>query len=144
MGLHVTFTTIENNKKTVSTLADSDEEIATANLQINGARLVQIVDLVRGENAQHYGRMNRRKIISFETTRLHNSIQEAATFALDHEDSCGWQGTLMIQITDENGGSVVRYMSDAVIDTIDLIALRGCTTRWRYIIRGATFGKAKQ
>lgn len=82
-------------------------------LRINGQRVVQSVEFLRGDATQQIARGNRTTSISFTVTRGHNTIQDAERFCLEHELDVPDSG--LITLVAGTGGTVVsRYLTGCV------------------------------
>ena len=102
------------------------------NLRISQARGIQQADVVRGTFGEQWARGNIRNTITFEVTRLHDSLRGSSQFVLDHPQSLPESGLLILaEVTPE--GTSRRFIEDAVLANIECLRQTGQTTEWAYV-----------
>lgn len=142
MGLKVTITSGTGTSKKTAELVDSPDPLPSYNFTLNGQRVLQVVDLFRASSIRVYGRGNRRVSISFEVTRHHDSILDAVEFIIDHEADVPEEGTAVFDFTDDDGGSMSRWMEYCGVESVQCVQHIGTTTRWAYSLIGSTLLKS--
>lgn len=106
---------------------------SVAGLQISHERKTQLTEFVRGAWGGAIPRGNWRHVIRFAVTRLHANIETAEAFTLSHAESLPDQGTLRMEAVD---GTTKRWISDAVLLSVELLEYIGATTRFAYTLTG--------
>lgn len=104
-------------------------------LRINGRPLVQEAQFLRAEKVKMFARGNRKTIVSFTVKRLHNNVQAAQVFMIQHYNSLPSDGTVRFKLINDSGGSQDLTMVDSVLGTIQYWHV-GKTTFFRYSIEG--------
>ena len=105
------------------------------NLRVSHARGIQQADIVRAEYGEQWARGNIRNTITFEVTRIHDSLQAASRFVLDHAGTLPATGLLVFaEVTPE--GTTRRFIEDAVLANVECIRQTGTTTEWAYVYLG--------
>ena len=115
-----------------TTLAAGDREAASG-FSVQHVRAVQVADYVRGTFGGAWARGNKRNAISFAVSRVHADLETAMEFVLDHPDSLPTSGLLTIET---NAGTGDRWIDNAVLQSVDLVAYAGTTTVHRYSLIG--------
>jgi hypothetical protein len=106
----------------------------------NGTRLIQEARYLRAEDVQVFDRRNKQTRISFSVTRYHSTTDAAEAFAVQHFDDIPGRAHITIEIQREGGGTILRYLRNAVILSVDS-TLHGRTTRHTYQITGGAILK---
>lgn len=105
-----------------------------ANFRLSTAWSVQFVELVRSRFSDQFTRENIRHEITFNVTRLHESIQAAMKFILDHAETLPASGVLSFLTT--GSGASRRWINRATLLRADCIQQVGMTTIWSYQLAG--------
>ena len=116
-------------------LATDASPARVRNFRIEAERSVQENRLLRAATAQFQNRANYRTRVSFEVVRNHASVREAETFLLGHGQDLPATGLAVFTGVNDAGAATTRYLSNAVIESLDGSGA-GTTTRHRYVLRG--------
>ena len=104
-------------------------------LRINGRPLVQEAQFLRAQKIKMFARGNRKTTVSFTVKRLHDSIQAAQVFMIQHYNLLPSEGTLRLKMISDSGGAQNLTMEDSVLGAV-LYWHVGKTTFFRYSIEG--------
>lgn len=107
-----------------------------ADLTINGQRLIDEAEFCRAESPDFYDRGNERTIVEFNVWRLHETLEEADIFMLDHAKNIPAVADVTLQIEDADGSVVgSRFIKQASCQSVDR-RQKGVSTYCRYRIVG--------
>jgi hypothetical protein len=117
----------------VAVLNNSD--LALADLQVNGERMLDVQGLVRAEFVTVFDRRNRKKTITFNTQQEHEGIAKAMMHAFDHDQTVPAIGLVEFHVSDGQF-EFKRWMKNAGIDAVEIPRHLGVRTWQRYRIIG--------
>lgn len=109
-----------NIKITIGAFEVCTFDDALNNFKINGQRISEAVELPRADAISVLDRKNVRTTISFDVTRLHDTIEEAIEFLLMHNvglNEAGAIGRFTITSRDENGAETERFLDSAIVES---------------------------
>lgn len=111
------------------------EHSSVSDFRVNGEIVTQENRFLRAAAASFVDRLNLATTISFGTSRLFASADEAEAWALDYDATAARTGTLVMVSQMAGGGLKYRYMAGAVIRPPER-EVTGCTVRLRYTAQG--------
>lgn len=106
--------------------------LAVSGLRLDQVRSVQTADYIGAAFSAAFPRGNKRHTVSFQVTRIHASIADAQRFVFDHPATVPESGLLYM----EPAAGVGRWIEDAVVVEVSLVALTGLTSQWSYTLIG--------
>lgn len=101
----------------------------------NAEQLFDIVPLLRAANTKQFDRKNQTNTLTFSTTRLFDTVDDADIFQLDYEDNYPLTGIIMLESPVAGGGVLRRYMANSVMQ-IPEMEPTGLTLKLNYQIIG--------
>ena len=128
----------QNNSQSFDLIAGLSGSEFDEEFKINGQKLVQVCEFLRGENAKPAGRGNRKTTISWTATKEHSSLHDAEAFLLEHETTIPEEGTLVCIA--EGSGQSSYELSNAELQSHDGSRI-GVTTIHKYIFIGGKFSR---
>ena len=113
-----------------------------ADWSVTQQRVVQTTNPVRARTTKSLPREDRRTDVSFKVTRLHDSVQDAEEFVIDHPSAVPSNGTLVVTADSQTGAWGKRSMPDCCIQNV---AMRhtGKTSVATYSLTGGEFVTTK-
>jgi hypothetical protein len=109
-----------------------DGQMSPASLVLDGSRVIQVDELVRGGHLSIIDRQNKATRISFSVNREHASYSAAQQFCVEHNDALPGTGELLIEMRKDNGGLVSRVCKNAGLQSVRSVH-RGCRTETAYV-----------
>jgi hypothetical protein len=101
------------------------------------ARLVQDSRPIGASSAKTIDRSNLATVRVFRVAKLHADLATAQGYTCTHgEAALGATGAITFQV---DPGGTTYTLSDAVLESADLVEWIGLTTIWQYRIRGGVF-----
>lgn len=97
-------------------LAGAKPEENPKDFRLNGQRVIQIAQFLRGETSEPIARGNTTCHITFSVTRNHGSIDAAEKFVLEHDLDVPDNGVL----TMEAGAQAKRYAAKCVVTGLEI------------------------
>jgi hypothetical protein len=104
-----------------------------ANLKVREARVSQVVEFFRSNNAGVFDRLNRRVRLVFDVTRSWPTVDAAQNFLLQHSQLMPASGTVTATGEGDAGGFPLFFLPSAAIQIVEG-AHFGATTRHHYQI----------
>lgn len=86
-------------------------------LDITATRQTQTDQPIRGTSSVQTARGNRRTEVTFQTSILQASISASQQFCLDYDSTVPLSGQVVIT-TETEGGTAVRYINNATVDSV--------------------------
>jgi hypothetical protein len=108
-------------------------------IQLSGgtSRLVQDSKPIGAASSKAINRANLAKVRTFQVQKSHADMAAAQAYCCTHEETVlADTGSITFQV--DPGGSSYT-LSDAVVESVELIDWTGLSTIWQYTIRGGVF-----
>ena len=100
-------------------------------------RLVQDSRPIGAASAKCIDRANLAKIRTFRVLKIHADLATAQAYTCTHEEAVlGATGSVTFQV---DPGGTTYTLSDAVVESVELVSWVGLSTIWQYRIRGGIF-----
>ena len=100
-------------------------------------RLVQDSRPIGAASAKSIDRANLAKVRTFKVLKNHADIATAQAYTCTHEEAVlAASGSITFQV---DPGGTTYTLSDAVVESVELITWEGTSTLWQYRIRGGIF-----
>jgi hypothetical protein len=100
-------------------------------------RLVQDSRPIGAASATSSDRANLAKVRTFKVLKNHADIATAQAYCCTHEEAVlAASGSITFQV---DPGGTTYTLSDAVVESVELITWEGTSTLWQYRIRGGIF-----
>ena len=116
-------------------LKTGDEDFSFSGLRIASTRSSQTGRYLRAAGVKKFDRGNVETIIGLTVTQLHDAIEDAEVFLMEHELDVPNVANVTISAVALSGARIRRYLQNASVDVID-IAMMGKTTMTTYRISG--------
>lgn len=119
-------------------LADADLALGYAGplaLILNGTQLYDEADFFRAAAPTFFPRGNIQTRLQFQVTRIFATLRQAQAFALQHWGSIPRSGLVTVTAGD-GSSSQTLYLRNAIVDSAQVLSVRGVAVAVQYIIRG--------
>lgn len=123
------------------TLASGGKQ-SPQNLRINGQRVVQIAEYPRATSAEPFARKNHRTTVTFTVTQEYSDLDVAGAAVVEAHGVSYERGSLLIIAQGQAGTSANRWVTKAVIQTID-VQQRGIAVDKSYTIIGGAISTSE-
>jgi hypothetical protein len=101
------------------------------------ARLVQDSRPIGAASAKAINRANLAKTRTFKVAKVHADLATAQAYTCTHEEAVlADTGSITFQV---DPGGTTYTLSDAVVESVELIEWNGLGTIWLYTIKGGIF-----
>jgi hypothetical protein len=100
-------------------------------------RLLQDSRPIGAASAKVFDRANLAKIRTFRVVKTHADLAAAQAYTCTHEETVlAATGAITFQV---DPGGTTYTLSDAAVESVELVSWIGLTTIWQYRIRGGIF-----
>jgi hypothetical protein len=100
-------------------------------------RLVQDSKPIGAASAKSINRANLAKVRTFKVLKNHADLATAQAYCCTHEEAVlADTGSITFQV---DPGGTTYTLSDAVVESVELVTWEGLSTLWQYRIRGGIF-----
>ena len=111
------------------------EHSSASDIRINGEILTQENNYLRSQTGEVVDRGNLKTTITFGTSRLFATANEAEMFSADYDSTSPRSGTLILEFVQPLGSVTRRYLRKAVVFP-PVRQVIGCTVILNYTVRG--------